>query len=172
MSKIKRKKEFILAVCMIIIGLFLVFYKGIIMNLPAVDRGGYFNRPDVFIRFWALLMVLDSVVILIRSLVKEPEGGKEKPFYLDATIILIAASLLIYIFLLQWIGFIASTFLIVLFLNLMFVCREEHIRPADLKTMDRKVLLKKIGFAVIYSAVMVVVLYLVFAKALRVVFPS
>ena len=166
--KIKRKKEFILAVIMIAIGAFLMLYDGIIMNLPAVDRGGYWNRPDVWIRFWAAILVIDSVAVLIRAIVKEPEGGKETPFYIDPTIILIAVSLLLYIFLLPAIGFVPSTFLIVLFLNMMFVLREEKKRIQD---MDKKDLLIKLGKSVIYSAVMVVALYFVFAKGLKVVFP-
>ena len=169
MIKIKRKKEFILAVIMIVIGMFLILYDGIIMNLPAVDRGGYFNRPDVWIRFWALLLVIDSVVVLIRSIVKEPEGGVEKPFYIDLTITLIALSLLLYIFLLPAIGFIPSTFLIVLFLNIMFVLRE---RRQKITEVPKPELLKMIGFSVLYSAVLVVVLYFVFAHGLKVVFPS
>ncbi len=169
MIKIKRKKEFILAIIMIVIGMFLILYDGIIMNLPAVDRGGYFNRPDVWIRFWALLLVIDSVVVLIRSIVKEPEGGVEKPFYIDLTITLIALSLLLYIFLLPAIGFIPSTFLIVLFLNIMFVLRE---RRQKITEVPKPELLKMIGFSVLYSAVLVVVLYFVFAHGLKVVFPS
>ena len=169
MIKIKRKKEFILAIIMIVIGMFLILYDGIIMNLPTVDRGGYFNRPDVWIRFWALLLVIDSVVVLIRSIVKEPEGGVEKPFYIDLTITLIALSLLLYIFLLPAIGFIPSTFLIVLFLNIMFVLRE---RRQKITEVPKPELLKMIGFSVLYSAVLVVVLYFVFAHGLKVVFPS
>ena len=168
MKSIKRKKECILGLVMIALSVFLLVYDKIVINMPAVDRGGYFNRPDVWIRFWALILMVVSVIIVIRAFKPFPDGEEEKPFYVDRTILITSAGLVLYAWLMPILGFEIMTFLLTFLLHIMYVLREEN---KSFKDYTKKELMKKLGIGVIYSLIMVVALWVVFAIGLSVVLP-
>lgn len=45
---IKNANDFVLAVLMLALSLFLLLYPNITSNIPSVSMGGYFTRPDVY----------------------------------------------------------------------------------------------------------------------------
>lgn len=49
---IKNANDFVLAVLMLALSLFLLLYPNITSNIPSVSMGGYFTRPDVYIGCW------------------------------------------------------------------------------------------------------------------------
>ena len=53
---IKNANDFVLAVLMLALSLFLLLYPNITSNIPSVSMGGYFTRPDVYIRMLALFL--------------------------------------------------------------------------------------------------------------------
>ena len=65
---IKNANDFVLAVLMLALSLFLLLYPNITSNIPSVSMGGYFTRPDVYIRMLALFLAAASLALLIRSL--------------------------------------------------------------------------------------------------------
>lgn len=167
---IKNVNDFVLAVLMLALSLFLLLCPNITSNIPSVSMGGYFTRPDVYIRMLALFLVVASLALLIRSLNLGKKAQQISGFHftINSTVIMTVAALLLYCVLLPVAGFYICTAAILLFLNGLDVYKENNKK---LKDYTKKELIKYTVIDVIYTGCMVVVLWLVFAKLLGVRLP-
>ena len=140
---IKNANDFVLAVLMLALSLFLLLYPNITSNIPSVSMGGYFTRPDVYIRMLALFLAAASLALLIRSLNLGRKSQQTSGFHftINSTVIMTVAALLLYCALLP---------------------------VAD---YSKKELTKYAVIDVVYTGCMVAVLWLVFAKLLGVRLP-
>ena len=167
---IKNANDFVLAVLMLALSLFLLLYPNITSNIPSVSMGGYFTRPDVYIRMLALFLAAASLALLIRSLNLGRKSQQTSGFHftINSTVIMTVAALLLYCALLPVAGFDICTAVILLFLNGLYVYKENNKK---LKDYSKKELTKYAVIDVVYTGCMVAVLWLVFAKLLGVRLP-
>lgn len=95
---IKNANDFVLAVLMLALSLFLLLYPNITSNIPSVSMGGYFTRPDVYIRMLALFLAAASLALLIRSLNLGRKSQQTSGFHftINSTVIMTVAALLLY----------------------------------------------------------------------------
>ena len=155
---------------MLALSLFLLLYPNITSNIPSVSMGGYFTRPDVYIRMLALFLAAASLALLIRSLNLGRKSQQTSGFHftINSTVIMTVAALLLYCALLPVAGFHICTAVILLFLNGLYVYKENNKK---LKDYSKKELTKYAVIDVVYTGCMVAVLWLVFAKLLGVRLP-
>lgn len=167
---IKNANDFVLAVLMLALSLFLLLYPNITSNIPSVSMGGYFTRPDVYIRMLALFLAAASLALLIRSLNLGRKSQQTSGFHftINSTVIMTVAALLLYCALLPVAGFYICTAVILLFLSGLYVYKENNKK---LKDYSKKELTKYAVIDVVYTGCMVAVLWLVFAKLLGVRLP-
>lgn len=166
---IKKMNDFVLSLIMIVLSLFLIF-GNVTEGGTTMGQGGPLAKPDVWLKLLAALMLVFSVILLIKSISFKRDGqDKEKfSFALNSTVILTIVGLSIYTALLPVIGFFVSTFLLSMFLCLLFSIKENK---KSIKTMGKNewfaYILRSFGF----SLVMLLVLYLVFGKLLAIHLP-
>jgi len=156
---IKNANDFVLAVLMLALSLFLLLYPNITSNIPSVSMGGYFTRPDVYIRMLALFLAAASLALLIRSLNLGRKSQQTSGFHftINSTVIMTVAALLLYCALLPVAGFYICTAVILLFLNGLYVYKENNKK---LKDYSKKELTKYAVIDVVYTGCMVAVLWL------------
>ena len=168
MKGIKKTNDFVLGIIMIVVSLCLFFGK-VTTNVPEISQGGYLARADVWLQMIAVLLGAASIILIITSLDFKKTGKSEKfEFVIDSTILLTVAALIIYAALMPIIGFMITTFVMVLFLTFLYTVREEKRQFSQLEMADWLRLVKK---GVITAAVMLIILWLVFGKLLAIQLP-
>ena len=159
---IKHVNDFILAVAMLALSAFLIFYPDITTTIPKLAQGGFFTRADVYIRMLAVILLIASGVLLIRSLTLAPVGSGGRFHFLTArSAVLTAAALIVYTLFLPWIGFFVL-------LNLLYCFQEKN---KGWKEYSKQESLHMLLSAMIYSLVLMLILWLVFSKLLGVRLP-
>ena len=154
---------------MLVLGLYIIFNKGIIKNNVALNTGGIFARADVYIRMIAGLIAFLAFLLILKSInFSKSKEVKGFIFVMNKEIALTALSLVVYTFVLPRIGFTISTSVLMFFLVFMLSVRE---LTGGERKLTRKELHKLLLISVIYTIVLVVVVYLVFSKLLGVSLP-
>jgi hypothetical protein len=156
--------DFVCAVLLLAIGVFLLvsntIVTGKIVNPP---NGGIFVRADVYIRVLGGILAFLSALLLIGSLnftkSQETTGFK---IVLTRINVLTIVGLIFYTLALPLIGFTVSTFLVSFFLVCLYRRGE----------IGKKISWKDAGIAAIFSVILVLVVYLLFAKVLYVSLPT
>ena len=165
---IKKMNDFILSLIMIVISLFLIF-GNVTVGGTTMGQGGALAKPDVWLKGLAFLMLFFSIVLGIKSLSFKRGEDKEKfEFALSSTVILTVVALILYTILLPLIGFFVATSLLSLFLCMLYSIKENK---KTIKTMTKSEWIYYSIRSFVFSAVMVVVLYLVFGKLLAIQLP-
>jgi hypothetical protein len=154
---------------LLLFGLYLCFAGNIIQGKVFTPPGGLFVRADVYIRMLGVLVAVCASCILLRG-INFKKSSKTEPFAFVVTREngLTAAALGLFVFALPRIGFVVSTFTLTLFLVLLYGRKE---RQAAKKNLTRQEFIKTLVFGVIFSILLVIVVYLVFAKLLYVTLP-
>lgn len=166
---IKHVNDFILAITMIVLSLFLLFYPGITTAIPKLAQGGFFTRADTYIRMLAMILLIAATVLLIRSLTALSADGKGKFYFLlDRTISLTVAALVIYTLLLPKAGFFVTSFVMIIFLNLLYCFQEKNRKLKEYSCQELCVMALS---AAVYALILMLVLWLVFTKLLGVRLP-
>jgi putative tricarboxylic transport membrane protein len=162
----KSVNDFIIGIALMGVGIFIVQYKNIVRGQISDSVGGILVRPDVYVRMIGILLIICSLILVIKSInYKRSDKTEGFHFVLTKEVALTGLSLLLYAALLEPVGFYISTFLVTLFLTCMYMRKEKS--GEDKKLLSRGALI----VALVYSIVMVVVVYLIFAKILNVVLP-
>lgn len=119
---------------------------------------------------WRCFWQHASLALLIRSLNLGRKSQQTSGFHftINSTVIMTVAALLLYCALLPVAGFYICTAVILLFLNGLYVYKENNKK---LKDYSKKELTKYAVIDVVYTGCMVAVLWLVFAKLLGVRLP-
>lgn len=170
-KKIKNRKDFILGVVMLVLGLYLLLAQGIVKGMTLLSTGITIAKAATYVRLLGGLLVLLSGGLTLRALgvfgerAEDAEENSET-WSLDPLVLILFGALLLYMPLMSLVGFTASSVILIAWVAFWIRYREKHV---DLH--DKKALLKNIGIAVVYSVILVLVLELMFTKGLHVRLP-
>ncbi|MDR2588454.1 MAG: tripartite tricarboxylate transporter TctB family protein [Spirochaetales bacterium] len=162
----KSVNDFIIGMALLGLGIFIALYKDIVRGPVSDNAGGILVRPDVYVRMVGVLLIICSLILVLKS-IKFSRSAKTEGFHfvMSWEVALTGLSLLLYAVLLYPLGFYITTFLLTMFLTCMYMRRERT--SGGKKALTRKALLA----ACVYSVAMVIVVYLIFAKVLKVALP-
>lgn len=169
MKAIKVMNDFVLGVIMLVLSIYLFLTDQVVNRLPKTEQGGFFARSDVYIYMLAAILGIVSLIIIIKSLNFKKEEVRKFKFAINDTIIYTVVALVLYVLLFSTVGFIISTFIMVLFLCMMYSVKEKNEK---LKEYTKQELIKMIIRAFIYSIATVIILKLVFENGLSVQLPK
>ena len=150
MKCIKKMNDFVLGILMILLSAFLVFGK-ITETEVKTGQGGFLVRSDVWLRK------------------KEGEEAEGFHFYLDSTVVAVIVSLIVYALALPKVGFMITTFLMCLYLVILFSVKEQSL---TFRTVPKALWGKLLVKGVLSAAVMLAVFWFIFGKLLSVQFPT
>lgn len=172
MKRIKKMNDFVLGILMIFLSAFLVFGKITEVEVKT-GQGGFLTRSDVWLRMMGVFLFVVSIILIIRAIGIGKKGQEHQAepfnFYLDSTVVAVVLSLVVYALALPKIGFFITTFLMCLYLVVLFTIKEKswtfRTVPAN---MWGKILFK----GCVTAAVLLVVFWLVFGKLLAIQLPT
>jgi hypothetical protein len=168
-SKIKSMNDLIGGILLIALGLYLCIDKNITQGRVTTGNGGIMVRPDMYLRMLGGLLVFLAVLMVVRSInfkkVAETAGFK---FVITKENGLTAVALVLFTIALPWIGFAISTFVLTVFLVLLYMRKEFNIR---FREIGKKELRKRLGTTFVFAAILDVFVYFIFAKVLHVTLP-
>ena len=158
MKCIKKMNDFVLGILMILLSAFLVFGK-ITETEVKTGQGGFLVRSDVWLRMMGVFLVIVAVILIIRSFgKKEGEEAEGFHFYLDSTVVAVPK-----------VGFMITTFLMCLYLVILFSVKEQSL---TFRTVPKALWGKLLVKGVLSAAVMLAVFWFIFGKLLSVQFPT
>lgn len=168
---IKKMNDFVLGILVILLSAFLMFGK-ITETEVKTGQGGFLVRSDVWLRMMGLFLFVVAVILIIRSLNlwhRKEENAEPFHFYIDSTVIAVTLSLIAYALALPVLGFFISTFVICMYLVILFSIKEKAwtFRSTP-KEAWGKLLLKGVATA----AVLLLVFWAVFGKLLAIQLPT
>ncbi|MDR1933388.1 MAG: tripartite tricarboxylate transporter TctB family protein [Spirochaetales bacterium] len=160
----------VIGIALLGVGIFIVQYKSIVKGQISDSAGGYLVRPDVYVRMIGVLLIICSLILVVKS-INFRRSAETRGFHFVVTkeVALTGLSLLLYAALLEPVGFNITTFLLTLFLTCMYM-RKEKMGEGN-PPITRRVVIRSLIVATIYSVAMVIIVYLIFAKALNVILP-
>jgi hypothetical protein len=134
--------------------------------------GGYLVRPDVYIRMIGVLLIVCSLILVIKSInFRHSAETTGLRFAMTWEVALTGVSLLLYSVLLEPVGFAISTFLLTMFLTCLYM-RKERMAVEEAPAATPHLTVRSLIVAAVYSVVLTIVVYLMFAKVLNVALPS
>ena len=170
MKKIKHMNDFVLSILTMILGIWLLFGK--ITEAPVnTGQGGFIARSDIWLRMVAVLIILVSVAIMVRSIVGKnfkAEDGKLH-FYLDGTIIATVIGLIVYAILLPLLGFFITTYIGTFYLMLLYSVKE---KSWTFRTVPKEQWAKILIKCAAASGIFLLIFWLIFGKLLAVQLPE
>lgn len=169
MKAIRHMNDLILGILMIGVSAFLFFGK-ITEQEVQTSQGGFLARSDIWLRMMAVFLFAVSVVLIIRSInFKKEEIAEKFSFYIDSTVIATIIALIVYAIALPLLGFFFTTFVITLYLVLLYSIKEQGLKfTAVPKGAWGKLALKSL----ITAAVLLIVFWLIFGKLLAIQLPE
>lgn len=169
MKAIKHMNDLILGILMIGVSAFLFFGK-ITEQEVQTAQGGFLARSDIWLRMMAVFLFIVSVTLIIRSINFKKEEITEKfSFYIDSTVIATVAALIVYAITLPLLGFFITTFVMTLYLVLLYSVKEQGLKFTTApKGTWGKLVLKSL----ITAAVLLIVFWVIFGKLLAIQLPE
>jgi hypothetical protein len=163
---LKSVNDFVIGVFLFALGLFVLTTKWVVDSEIRVTDGGFWVRPDVYVRLIGGLISVCSAILILKSLnFRRQAETMPFRFVICREVVFTAAALIAYAFLLTRIGFAISTFLLTLFLTCVYIRKEKQSEKKPLLT------LKDLIVAVVYSGILDAVVWLIFSKVLHVALP-
>jgi hypothetical protein len=153
---------------MIGLGMFIILSDKIVQGKAMLPlNGGIFVRPDIYIRLLGGIIIFLAILMLIKSInfskVAETKGFK---IIVSRAGLLTMGALIAYTLVLTSAGFFISTFALSMFLVCLYMYEEQ----GGVK-ITRSQIFKKILIALLFSIILVAVVYLLFSKVLYVSLP-
>jgi hypothetical protein len=165
---LKSVNDFVIGIALLGFGVFITCYKNIVRGRISESVGGYLVRPDVYVRMIGVLLIVCSLILVVKSINFRRSGETEGfRFVMTREVALTGLSLLLYAVSLEPAGFAVSTFLLTMFLTCLYMRKERMAAEPSSARLDRR----SLAIAAVYSVVMVIVVYLLFAKVLNVILP-
>ena len=167
---IKKVNDFTLGIGIVLLSIFLIFSPkivggGVSNNVP----GGFWARPDVYIRIIAVIMIIPSIILITKSISFNKDSEKQKfKFDINSTIVISLGLIVLYTIALPIIGFVISSLIMVFCLCALYTIKEQNLTIRDI---DKKKLSKILIKSTIYSVISVVALYFIFTIGLSVQLP-
>lgn len=167
MNVIKNKRDFIFGLIGLGLSLFLLLSDSVIRGFTIFQSKVYWAQAGAYIDIVAALLLAFSVALVVRAVLKaEPGSENEKKQKLDWLVVVAFAAMIVYLLLMDVLGFVINTIWLSSLITFMLQVREKQI---DLK--DKKAALKCAGISIGYSIVLVLVLAFVFSTWLKVRLP-
>lgn len=167
---IKNINDFFIGMVLLVIGIYVIFTKDIVHGVIPILTGGPLTRPDVYVRLIGGFLAFCAAILVIRSInFQGTTDIKKIRFILSKEVVFTVVSLIIYTVLLTRIGFFASTFLFTYFLTCMYL-RKEKTGPGK-PPLTRKGIIRDLITIFVYSALLVLAVYLLFTRVLFVQLP-
>ena len=168
---IRNTNDFIIGMVLLALGIFVLSFKNIVHGfIPAHLPGGYLTRPDVYVRLIGAFLSFLAAILVIRSInFQRTTDTKGFHFVVSKEVVFTIVSMIIYTVLLTRIGFFASTFLFAFFLTCVYLRKEKIGIGKPLLT--RKEIIRDLITIFVYSTLLIIVVYIIFTRALYVALP-
>ncbi len=166
---VRSMNDLVLGVASSALGVYLLTSKNIIKNDVATAAGGPFAQAGTYVDLLAGILIALAVILIVKSFnFKQSENVTGFTFLWNKEIVITAISLIMYTIFLPIIGFTITTFVLLLLLVSIFSIKEITRGERKLtRTEMKKVLL----LAVIFSVVMLLMIFVVFSVFLKVTLP-
>ena len=166
-NKIKNMNDLIAGILLLAGGLWLMLSNNITVGRILQSQGQGIIRADTYIRMLGGLVFFLAVLMIIRSInFKKIAETSEFEFAINKESALTFAALILYVVLLKPLGFAITTFLFAFFISCIYMLGETKN-----KGLSRREITKKIVFIGVFSLVLIIVVYLIFARVLGVILP-
>lgn len=157
-------RDFISGVVFAIFGAYVVFGKNVVRGkVFGIDRMPLVSRADFYIHALGWVLLVLSLGLIVRAVVKKEETEKKE---VPIVAVYSGISLVIFCLIVKPLTFYPSAVLLIAFWVFIFRIKEYHIAKTD-----RKGILKSLLISIVYSAVVVLILQLVFTRLLGVRLP-
>lgn len=165
MRKIKvNLRDLISGIVLSVFGAYVRWGKDVVLGKTfGMDRMPIVSRADFYIHVLGGALLVLSILLIIRAFVKP---GEAKAKEIPGVAVWAAVSLIIFCFIVKPLTFYPAATLLVTFWTFMFRIKEYHIDKND-----KKALMKALGISLAFSALIVLVLQLIFTKLLGVRLP-
>jgi formate hydrogenlyase subunit 3/multisubunit Na+/H+ antiporter MnhD subunit len=167
---LKSTNDFVIGLALMCVGVFIVFTDKVVQGQVTTGNGGFWVRPDTFVRLIGGLLAFFSVTLVLKSInwakSKETKGFV---FLVCRENIITVAALVLYIALLNIIHFFAATFLLLFFLTIIYYKKE--ISAVEKERPEKKVIVKRFVIAAVYSVILTIAVHWIFSQVLHVSLP-
>ena len=159
--------DFLAVILMAAVGCFLCFSDLIVAEkVTGVPAGGLFVRADIYLRLLGGLLLFLTFLLFIKNLNFKKAETTSIHIPISSQAVYTIISLVVYTFLLHFIGFALDTFLVSFFLIFLYMKIENKNT-----VMTRPVFRRMLVTNVIFSAGLVVLIYVLFGMLLGVSLP-
>jgi len=166
---VRSMNDLVLGVLSIVLGIYLLTSKNIVKNDVATGAGGPFAQAGTYVDLLAGILLVLAVVLVVKSFnFKKSDNVTGFTFLWNKEIVITAISLILYTILLPIIGFTITTLALLLLLVSVFSAKEITRGERKLTKAEKK---KVLLLAVVFSLVMLLVIYVVFSVLLKVTLP-
>lgn len=171
MKMIKKMNDFVLGILVILLSAFLLFGK-ITETEVKTGQGGFLVRSDVWLRMMGLFLLVVAVILIIRSINfghKKDQEAEPFHFYIDSTVVAVTISLIAYALALPILGFFISTFVMCMYLVILFSIKE---KAWTFRSVPKEAWGKILAKGAVTAVVLLVVFWFVFGKLLAIQLPT
>jgi hypothetical protein len=169
MKSIRHFNDFVLGLLMSCVSLYLILIKVTEKKVPT-PQGGFLSRSDIWLKMIAVLLLVVSLILIIRSInFKKEESINKFCFHITSTEVCVIVSLILYALILPKLGFFISTFLITFYLVALFSVKEEGY---NFSSVPKKRITNICIKGLITSGILLVVFWFIFGKLLAVQLPE
>ncbi|MDR0539356.1 MAG: tripartite tricarboxylate transporter TctB family protein [Spirochaetaceae bacterium] len=190
MGEIKRLKsvnDFIIGLALLALGVYVLFTGDIVTGNVSTGDGGLLVRPDVYVRIIGGFLAFFSAVLVLKAVHWTKRGsagnsGSKVEFALTREVLCTLGALAVYGLLLELtlllkyrtglrdgIGFFVATFLLIVFLTLVFRRKEKY--SEGFRAVPRKTLAREGILIAVYAVILDIVVWAVFSQVLNVSLP-
>ena len=163
----KSMNDFCAVIIMTAIGCFLVFSDLIVAEkVSGVPAGGLFVRADMYIRLLGGFLLFLTLLLFLKNLNFSKSATTSLEIPVTRQAVLTILSLAVYTAILRTIGFALATFLVSVFLIWLYMRLENKG-----KILTRKQNTRNLITNLVFSAALVIVIYVMFGMVLRVSLP-
>ena len=167
---LKTANDFVIGLALLALGVFILFTDKVVEGNVVTGNGGFLVRPDVYVRMLGGCLAFFAAVLALKSINwTRSKDTKKFTFVLSREIILTIVALIAYVDLLPIIHFFAAPFLLCFLLTNLFFKKE--ISATETECPEKKGIIRRLVIAAVYSALLTVVVWLLFSKVLTVALP-
>jgi len=168
---IRSVNDLIIGIALFLLGVYILFTKHVMQGTADTGAGGILVRPDVYVRVIGGGIALFSLILSLKAInFKKSERTTGFKFAMNKEVAFTVAALILYVFLLPLITFFPSTFLLLFFLNFIYMRKEIGDEPTEEKP-GRKTAARRAAVAAVYSVLLTILVYVVFSYVLKVALP-
>jgi hypothetical protein len=159
--------DFVAGLLLLGFGVFLATSNAVTDGEAATNVSQYLVGADTYLRVLGLLIAALSIVLAVRAInFKKTQETGAFVFVLKLETVLTVILLIIYIILLPKVGFRIITFFLTFFLTCLYMRKEFNGSQ-----FTRRLIIRKGLIALIFSLILVAVVYLIFTKLLKAALP-